>query len=167
MQFKYCAWEPDRYSTAKYLILDSASFMELPSGCHRRYYLNVKRNEEGKVSHDNIFKRCRGPMLRAACRVKSPPAHTTGYPALFQRRFNQTKAEQAAGSEITQKFSEEEDERKKYELKPISRPLGVSEKPSEFAKGWKEKRDDLLDYDKHIQRRKHLWVLRHFKWRCD
>lgn len=50
--------------------------------------------------------------------------------------------------------------------KPLSRPIGIlyPPKPGENSgidpRSWREKRDDLFDYSKHLVRRKELYALR-------
>ncbi|ELU41512.1 ATP10 domain-containing protein [Rhizoctonia solani AG-1 IA] len=44
-------------------------------------------------------------------------------------------------------------------LQFLSRPLGVTEVPSALPKSWEAKREELLDREKHIERRRHLWAL--------
>ncbi|KAJ1311684.1 hypothetical protein OPQ81_010158 [Rhizoctonia solani] len=41
-------------------------------------------------------------------------------------------------------------------LQFLSRPLGVSDIPSSLPKSWAAKREELLDRDKHIEKRRHL-----------
>jgi ATPase complex subunit ATP10 len=41
-------------------------------------------------------------------------------------------------------------------LQFLSRPLGVSEAPSVFPKSWADKRAELLDREKHMEKRRHL-----------
>ncbi|CAE6463650.1 unnamed protein product, partial [Rhizoctonia solani] len=41
-------------------------------------------------------------------------------------------------------------------LQFLSRPLGVTEVPSALPKSWEAKREELLDREKHIERRRHL-----------
>lgn len=41
-------------------------------------------------------------------------------------------------------------------LEKLSRPLGVTRKPSAAAQSWEEKKAEMFDYDKHIERRRHL-----------
>ncbi|KAF8524371.1 ATPase assembly factor ATP10, partial [Hysterangium stoloniferum] len=38
----------------------------------------------------------------------------------------------------------------------LSRPLGVAKRPSALSASWKEKKEEFLDYDKHLEKRRHL-----------
>lgn len=41
-------------------------------------------------------------------------------------------------------------------LEFLSRPLGVSEVPSALPKSWAARREELLDREKHLEKRRHL-----------
>ncbi|GJJ15073.1 hypothetical protein Clacol_009348 [Clathrus columnatus] len=68
--------------------------------------------------------------------------------------WNQTDTKQKASTTSSEAIEEDSDET--VNLGRLSRPLGVENKPTSTPLSWKQKKDDLLDYDKHIQKRRHL-----------
>jgi len=98
-------------------------------------------------------------MFAAVVRVRPSPTRPFRCTPHHIRRLKQTDVKQTNSEgtvpedAITKKFSEDED---KVVLKPLSRPLGVLQKPSEKPKTWKDKKEEMLNYEKVLEKRKHL-----------
>lgn len=77
----------------------------------------------------------------------------TGSNLILFKRWNQVDSKQNT-SATSETSADEEDQAVKLER--LSRPLGVESKPTSAPLTWQQKKEDLLNYDKHIQKRRHL-----------
>ena len=68
------------------------------------------------------------------------------------RRWKQTSSSEPPATPLTASS----DDTESVPLEKLSRPLGIRQKPSAATQSWEEKKADMLDYDKHIERRRHL-----------
>ncbi|KIJ37002.1 hypothetical protein M422DRAFT_69567, partial [Sphaerobolus stellatus SS14] len=71
------------------------------------------------------------------------------------RRFKQTSSQETSkASAISSKLAETDED--KFRPRPLSKPLGLPQKPSADPITWAQKRDDLLSHEKVLERRKHI-----------
>ncbi|KAF8587188.1 hypothetical protein K439DRAFT_1630891 [Ramaria rubella] len=93
-------------------------------------------------------------MLIAASRSWSS-VRTLACRATPLRRWKQSVAEPQA-SPLPAASLKTADSTKPPPLEKLSKPLGVTGKPSAIPKSWEEKRAELLDYNIHLEKRRHL-----------
>jgi len=130
---------------------------------------------EEKTQHNfsSIYRECdkrdvtrhlifpRSEMLTRAALCAGRPrtfARTSTPSSLTLRRWKQTASESQNVISPAGDTSATSKEGSVPELSPLSRPLGVEERPSPAPRSWEDKKAELLDYDKHIEKRRHLWV---------
>lgn len=78
----------------------------------------------------------------------------TGPNLIIFKRWNQIDSKQNTSATSSETSEDEEDQAAKLER--LSRPLGIETKPTSAPLTWQQKKEDILNYDKHIQKRRHL-----------
>ncbi|KAG8682489.1 Mitochondrial ATPase complex subunit atp10 [Ceratobasidium sp. 395] len=91
------------------------------------------------------------PQIRYFKSTITLRGHTTGSPTSPASASKQPPNAQAAKSAVAENPPDEG-----LPLSFLSRPLGVADIPSAKPKTWSKAREELLDRDKHLEKRRHL-----------